>query len=39
MSKTTNRQPFGKRDTGRVRREERRAVRLAKSAFLASAGR
>lgn len=39
MSKSTHRQPFGKRDTGRIRREERRAVRLAKSAFLASAGR
>lgn len=39
MSKTTFRQPFGKRDTGRIRREERRAVRSAKSAFITLAGR
>jgi hypothetical protein len=39
MSKTIKRNPFGKREPGRVRRAERRAMKAAKMAFILSPSR
>lgn len=39
MSKSTKRNPFGKREPGRIRRAERRAAQAAKMAFVNSTTR